>query len=119
MRASRLVELLLLLQVRGPASARELADALEGSTRTVYRDREALAASGVPVYAEPGRNGGIRLVAGYRVGGLPRLETAEARAMMLGAVPTVARELEVDPGAGQEKLLAAMDTAASAAARSV
>ncbi|WP_122618428.1 HTH domain-containing protein, partial [Streptomyces sp. Tu 4128] len=38
MRASRLVTLLLLLQNRGRMTARQLADELEVSVRTVYRD---------------------------------------------------------------------------------
>jgi predicted DNA-binding transcriptional regulator YafY len=56
----------MLLQRRKRTTARELAERLEVSIRTIYRDIEALAASGVPIYAEPGRNGGVRLVEGYR-----------------------------------------------------
>ena len=66
MRADRLLAVLMLLQRRKRTTARELAERLEVSIRTIYRDIEALAASGVPVYAEPGRNGGVRLVEGYR-----------------------------------------------------
>ena len=46
--------------------AGQIADELEVSERTVLRDIEALSLSGVPVYAERGRNGGFALLPGYR-----------------------------------------------------
>src|SRR5215467_4254957 len=66
MRASRMMTLLLHLQVRGRASGSELARLLEVSERTVQRDVEALVASGVPVRSTRGPAGGYRLGGGYR-----------------------------------------------------
>ncbi|HLL66842.1 MAG TPA: WYL domain-containing protein [Micromonosporaceae bacterium] len=66
MRASRLLALLLHLQVRGHSTARELAQRFEVSERTIQRDVEALAAQGVPVRSVRGPAGGYLLAGGYR-----------------------------------------------------
>jgi predicted DNA-binding transcriptional regulator YafY len=61
-----MMTLLLQLQVHGQVSGRDLARQLEVSERTVQRDVEALAASGIPVRAVRGKAGGYRLDGGYR-----------------------------------------------------
>jgi predicted DNA-binding transcriptional regulator YafY len=66
MKASRLLLMLLELQARGKASARELADRFEVSIRTINRDAGALAEAGIPLISLPGPGGGYRLPDGYR-----------------------------------------------------
>ena len=62
---SRLFKMLYYLLDKGRATASELAEKFEVSQRTVYRDVEALSGAGIPVYAEPGRKGGICLLRGF------------------------------------------------------
>lgn len=62
MQESRLFQIIYHLLDKGHATAPELAEKFEVSVRTIYRDIDALSGSGIPIYTEPGRNGGIYLM---------------------------------------------------------
>lgn len=62
MAGSRLFKIVYELLDRGSVTAPELAEKFEVSTRTIYRDVEALSGAGIPIYTEQGRNGGICLM---------------------------------------------------------
>jgi biotin operon repressor len=92
MRAERLVALLFTLQSRQSATIAELAAALGVSKRTMHRDVAALRDAGVPLWTEPGRHGGVRLLEGWRTR-LDGLTSREAVTIFAMGVPRALAEL--------------------------
>lgn len=117
MQASRLLSILMLLQLRGRVSAVALAEEFEVSVRTIYRDIDQLSAAGIPVYGERGRSGGFQLTGNYRTQ-LTGMTPAQADALMLAGAGQAAEAL----GFGGElaearlKLLASLPPDAAARA---
>jgi len=99
----------MILQRGRPVTAGELANRLGVSVRTIFRDIDALSGMGVPVYTEPGRGGGIRLLEGY-TSDLTGLSSGEAEALALIASPASVgvRELDTPMRTALDKLAAAV-----------
>lgn len=107
-----MLDMLLILQRRGQATARELAEQLEVSVRTVLRDVDALSEAGIPIYTLRGSGGGIALMDGFQTD-LTGLAEDEARCLFLVGQPALAHCLGLaDPTRrAAEKLLAALPAA--------
>lgn len=115
MRADRLLSMLLLLQARGRITARALANELEVSVRTIYRDLDALSSAGIPVVAEAGHGGGCQLLPGFR-SPLAGLTPQEAGALLVLGIPQPLRDLGLGGSwqAAQRKLATAAADSRSA-----
>lgn len=94
MRADRLLSILLLLQARGRMTAAELAEQMEVSVRTIYRDIDALSGAGVPLYTDRGPGGGCSLLDSYRTN-LTGLTQDEVQALFMLSIPSPLVELGV------------------------
>ena len=108
MKASRLLSILMLLQSRERMTAASLAQALDVSERTIMRDVDQLSAAGVPIWAERGREGGLRLQQGWSTR-LTGMTEHEANALLLAGMPGPAAEL----GLGEAALSARLKLVAS------
>ena len=108
MKSERLLSVLMLLQAKGRATERELAEQLEVSQRTIHRDLEALSAARVPVVALRGAQGGWELAGGWRTH-VPALDESEVRALLM-AQPRVVGHPRLAAAAerAMNKLMAAL-----------
>lgn len=94
MSQGRLFEIVYLLLEKGKLSAPELAKRFEVSVRTIYRDVDALSAAGVPIYATPGRAGGVALMDHYMLSRAALSE--EEQAQLLTALRSLSGTLGSD-----------------------
>lgn len=113
MRADRLLSILLLLQMSGRVTARELSERLEVSERTIHRDMEALCAAGIPVTADRGSGGGFGLSSAYQTN-LTGLSMEEARALVIAQSSKLLADLGLSRASDTAfiKLLASLPTLA-------
>ncbi len=104
-----MLSILLLLQTNGRMTSRQLAEKLEVSERTIFRDMESLSMAGVPVFAERGSSGGWHLSEGYRTN-LTGLKKDEIQSLLLMNPTGVLKDLGLDQDFDQAflKLLAAL-----------
>jgi predicted DNA-binding transcriptional regulator YafY len=107
MRADRLLSILMILQSHGRTTAAKLADELEVTPRTIYRDLDALSTAGVPVFADRGPGGGCSLDEHYRTT-LTGLTDEEIQALFAMNIPGPLEQLGigVELKAALRKLLA-------------
>lgn len=66
MRATRLLQIMLLLQNRGRMTSLQLSQELEVARRTILRDVDAMTEAGLPIIVYQGNQGGIELGFNYR-----------------------------------------------------
>ena len=108
MRADRLLAMLMLLQTHRRLTAQQLAEELEVSERTIYRDVVALNSAGIPIYTEGGPGGGIALIENYQTN-LTGLNMEEVQALSMLNIP----EPLVHLGAGKALKTALLKLAAA------
>lgn len=120
MRADRLLSIMMILQVRGRVTARELARRLEVSERTIHRDMEALSVAGIPVFAERGSRGGWAMLEEYRTN-LTGLSRSEIEALFLTNPSRLLADLGLDKASDGAflKLLASLSSVRRADAERV
>ncbi|MBO0995634.1 helix-turn-helix transcriptional regulator [Bacillus sp. SD088] len=67
MKISRLVSIIMILLDKERIGAQELADMFEVSTRTIYRDIDAINMAGIPIRSTSGVGGGFEIMTNYKI----------------------------------------------------
>lgn len=67
MKTDRLLSMVMTLLDKKRVGAQELADLFEVSTRTIYRDIDAINLAGIPIRSTPGVGGGFEIMPAYKV----------------------------------------------------
>lgn len=98
MRVHRLIRILMKIDQEGKVKAYDMAEALEVSSRTIYRDIDVLCEAGYPIITTTGQNGGIAFVEGYQLNLNQTDDTLKALITNLYAMPE------------QERLISALES---------
>lgn len=101
MKNNRLFGIIYLLLTNKSMTAAQLAAYFEVSTRTIYRDIDALSECHIPVYMQKGKNGGIRLLDHYKLD--KTLLSDEEQNQILFSLQGI-HKLQIDNVSAYEKL---------------
>lgn len=94
MKSDRVMSILMMLLEGKRVRAQDMADRLEVSVRTVYRDVDTLCAAGIPVRSIGGVKGGIELMPGYRLEG--RMFSTDEHSALLAGLSNLSAMLHTD-----------------------
>ena len=83
MKLDRMIGILSILLQKEKVTAPYLAEKFEVSRRTINRDIESLCMAGIPLVTEPGQNGGVSIMEGYKID-RTLLSTSDLQAILAG-----------------------------------
>lgn len=107
MQINRLFEIVYLLLNKKKATAKELAQHFEVSTRTILRDIDALSFAGIPIYTTQGKGGGISIMEGFVLN--KAMISEEEQNQILFALQSLAATRQPDAQAALGKLKSLFD----------
>lgn len=96
MKIDRLFSILMIIVNKEKITAKELSEHFQVSVRTIQRDIDTLSMSGIPIYAEIGKNGGYQLLDNYKLD-INFLNTKEAKVIksLLGSLEQAVPYLDI------------------------